>query len=1265
MYAPAARNDLLSQSWYSNVQASTSARVPQAQPGSAFGDGRFHVVECLGHGAFGYVYSVFDQQRGQLVALKTLRLQSADSAHALKREFRALSSLIHPNLVRLHELFVDGQSAFFTMDLIKGVPFNQCDKRRLPELLVQLVSAVQTLHDAGMLHRDIKPGNVLVEPEGRVVVLDFGLIHNEAEGNEEDMGVLVGTPRYMPPETLKGYTATAASDWYSVGVMLYETLVGELPDDGSLARVTSSVPPPPPSVRSAAVVSDFDALCQRLLEPNPELRVTGAEIAQMLGMQTKRSNSVAPFGPKALVGREHQLGQLTRALEQVASRQQPKVVWVSGESGMGKSALLREFVYGQSGQRVTVLWSQCREQEALSHKAFDGLADDLCRTLLRHQDRGNVFDIVSTDDAAHLVRLFPALGRVPALAPFLDEVTHIDPREQRQQAYEALRRVFCRSSANTPLVVVIDDLQWGDEDSARLLYELVSGVDRPRCLFLFAFRTEEIATSACLSMLRVGARCLADVVDVDTVDVSHLTDEDAQALLSSLLQSSGVEPSAKPNFWAQKLTQLCEEAKGSPLLLKELALYTLDYAMPASSEREDDGRENQRRVGGDGPRGDEGDERRIGLEDIVRSRLQGVGDQGRTLFDLLCVAGAPLSETLLRKAVGDVDTTPSIILLESERLVRARTSRGADALEVTHDRIRQAGLTRLSKEQLARVHGMLAEAHGACNTNDAEALARHFAGAGNHENALRWYESAADRAKAALAFDRAAELYGRALRLVNYHPGHERHLRLELAKALANAGKGSRAAVVFLELAATASSAPEALELRRIAAEQWLVTGHLEQGMEVFRAVLAEVGGHLPHSNTTAALGLLFNRARFSLFGVKFEAVPQAYVDPAKLRRIDAFRAAWLLSYVSTLLGANLQSQFLRYALQAGEPSRIAMGFGVEAIQRSVEGKSVQRRTWQERARKLAQTVNTPHALGFQNVVDCNCAYLFGEWKASSEAGLRAETILTRDCGGSTWELNTTRFFWGMSLYYQGRFRELLRRTSSWLADAQDRGDLCAVSLYRYNLARSAHLVAADTDRAHREIDRGLSEWTHPGMGVHAFLAGLARIQVHLFAADLHKAEDAARRLEREFRTSSVRRVQLGRVLMSAHSGYVALARAFESENAAATRAKHIKLVKRHQNKLDAERVAWGAGFSTYLAASVHLIHHSYADAERGLRKAIDAFTRCDMHAHAAAVTYRLGLLVGGEEGKALSTEALKFMRAQGAVEPERLLCALAPGRAI
>src|SRR5690606_13827782 len=231
-----------------------------------------------------------------------------------------------------------------------------------------------------------------------------------------------------------------------------------------------------------------------------------------------------------------------------------------------------------------------------------------------------------------------------------------------------------------------------------------------------------------------------------------------------------------------------------------------------------------------------------------------------------------------------------------------------------------------------------------------------------------------------------------------------------------------------------------------------------------------------------------------------------------------------------------------------------------------------QRQAWQDRARTLAERVATPHALGFQAVVDCNCAYLFGEWEACSKAGEQAERVLTQDCRGSTWELNTLRLFWGMSLYYQGRFRELQRRTRTWFMDAQDRGDLCALALFRFNSARGGYLPRDNRQRAHQEIDRGLQEWEQSdlgvhglSMGVHAFLAGLARIQVRLYEDDLPKARDDARALGSRFKTSSMRRVQLGRILMSSHLGYVALAQAAVSKNQ--ERAGHLRRAARHQRK--------------------------------------------------------------------------------------------------
>jgi serine/threonine protein kinase len=166
----------------------------------------------------------------------------AGSVYRLKNEFRALADVTHPNLVRLHELFAQDASWFFTMELVDGERFDHwvrpddaLDEARLRAALTQLVAGVSAIHSAGKLHRDLKPSNVLVTPEGRVVVLDFGLAVDPELGGvgqtvAEDS--VSGTPAYMAPEQAAGKPATQASDFYALGVMLFEALTGRLPFEG-------------------------------------------------------------------------------------------------------------------------------------------------------------------------------------------------------------------------------------------------------------------------------------------------------------------------------------------------------------------------------------------------------------------------------------------------------------------------------------------------------------------------------------------------------------------------------------------------------------------------------------------------------------------------------------------------------------------------------------------------------------------------------------------------------------------------------------------------------------------------------------------------------------------------------------------------------------------------------------------------------------------------------------------------------------------------
>ncbi len=289
---------------------------------------RFTLVRRLGAGGMGVVYEAYDQKRGELVALKTMRRVDPLALVRFKQEFRSLSDITHPNLVNLYELFAVDDRWFFTMELVEGVDFvayvktrpepvklrvssadetggpsvpeqawashesesrqaRLFDEARLRDALRQLAEGVSTLHQAGKLHRDIKPPNVLVTDEGRVVLLDFGLTADlESLARQQSVDrQIVGTVGHMSPEQAAGRSITAASDWYSVGVMLYEAMTGLLPfvgtpDEVLVAKQTQS--PPSPDSLVVGLPDDLVRLCVELLDRDPAKRPTGRDVINHL-----------------------------------------------------------------------------------------------------------------------------------------------------------------------------------------------------------------------------------------------------------------------------------------------------------------------------------------------------------------------------------------------------------------------------------------------------------------------------------------------------------------------------------------------------------------------------------------------------------------------------------------------------------------------------------------------------------------------------------------------------------------------------------------------------------------------------------------------------------------------------------------------------------------------------------------------------------------------------------------------------------------------
>jgi serine/threonine protein kinase len=491
--------------------------LPASAPATAVPEvAGYEILGELGRGGMGVVYRARERRSGKQVALKVMQWADPVGMYRFKQEFRSLAGLNHPNLVSLYELAAGGKVWFFTMELIDGEPFlahvrqssgetesrlTRAGVKRLRAALVQLADGIHFLHAGGKLHRDIKPGNVLVTPEGRVVLLDFGLAA-EMDSSGRYLSVqprLLGTIPYMAPEQAGCQPLSSASDWYSVGVMLFEALTGRTLFEGSPIQVLlekQQFDPPSPRDSVAGLPEDLVRLCEDLLRRDPKDRPTGEEVRRRLGGTIQATASrQTEYTP--LIGRREHLRQLAGAFAKV-HQGQPVVVSVTGLSGTGKTALVRHFLddLEQQGEAL-VLSGRCYEQESMPFKGLDSVIDSLSRYL----DGLSWLEVeaILPRDVASLAGLFPVLRQIPAVAAAAQRGTApIDPSELRHRAIAGLRELLGRLGDRRPLVLSIDDLQWGDEDSASVLGELLSPPDAPRLLLLAAYRSEDAGDSPCL-----------------------------------------------------------------------------------------------------------------------------------------------------------------------------------------------------------------------------------------------------------------------------------------------------------------------------------------------------------------------------------------------------------------------------------------------------------------------------------------------------------------------------------------------------------------------------------------------------------------------------------------------------------------------------------------------------------------------------------------------------------------------------------------------
>ncbi|GDX82007.1 hypothetical protein LBMAG42_38180 [Deltaproteobacteria bacterium] len=482
---------------------------------------RFVLERRVGQGGMGQVWLAMDRDWGSRVALKTASFVTPGSAAAMRTEFRAFAGIVHENVARFFELvgdearcaysmeFIDGASfiEYVRGDLPQGAPLGGAGLVRLMPLVGQLLAGVAAVHDAGLLHRDLKPANVLIDGAGRLVLVDPGLAVALADVGTSAPRAMVGTVAYMAPEQLEGEPLGPGTDWYAVGVMVFEALLGRVPFGGALLDVAAKkrlgvlppldgLPDGPEGVWAVAL--------RLLLSPNPAERRRGVDqLREVTAHRMPRAFEASPY-----VGREVELERLDHLW---ASASGSRLIVVTGPTGYGKSRLLDTWAAGarrRLGARIVA--GRCDPRESVPFLGLDAL-----------------MRLVS-----------PRLDAPPQQAP----VT----LEAQRRAFANFRSAFFAATDGAPTVVLVDDVQWAGPDTAVLLAELARAPVPANVLFVVSARSPEEVDPA-----------LAELA-FDTLSLGRLAAEASLQLASWF---------ASP----RRAGLVSAVAAGDPLLLTELS----------------------------------------------------------------------------------------------------------------------------------------------------------------------------------------------------------------------------------------------------------------------------------------------------------------------------------------------------------------------------------------------------------------------------------------------------------------------------------------------------------------------------------------------------------------------------------------------------------------------------------------------------------------------------------------------------------------------
>ena len=1089
-------------------------------------------------------------------------------------------------------------------------------------LMAQLARGIDHLHSAGYLHCDIKPDNVMVTPDERVVVLDFGLVTAASSGShEKDIRNVCGTPAYMAPEQFSSGPLSAAADWYAVGTVLYRLLTGHLPFRGPPQVMKLAKLHKPPSVSSLRpdVPTSLSRLTDELLDPDPSKRPDYGRIMKVLAPRSTRAHSEPvqlDRAASAIHGRGRHLERLVSAAKS-SLHGGSSLIRLHGRSGMGKSMLTTRFLeYASEELDMCVVRGECLEQESVPFKALDALVDSTARRLAQLSE-AELRRIVPPDVGA-LSRVFPVLSsftedRHSSLGP--------DAHARRRAAVGAFRELLANLAMEAPLVVCIDDLQWGDIDSLPFLLGLVEPVPIPNLCLMLSYRTEAKQSSALLARLFENED-LEGAASI--IEVGRLAMSEAGRMVQDLMG---------PAADAVAVEEIVREAGGDPFLLKQLTSYHLRRSGKVWKVE-------------------------ISLTDVVAHTIQQLPPAAKEALFLLALLGPRSSQKLLAHALGNKaegwQATRTAVL--GTGFVSTNGRRQHDVIYLDHDRLRVAISGLIEPARVKELHVQIADALYIVDPENDEALCSHLRAAGDPDKAASHAARAGQEAYAGCAFDRAALLFKQALESRALSANERAALTVRLADSLMNAGRGAESAPWYLT-ASRLIGGDEGISLRHKASEQLLISGHLDEGMKELSVALSKQGVRLPTTRMGSVAEYIFQRAALRARGLGVDLAKPP--DPEKAATAASIRVAvngFLVADPITSLA--LHTRALRVALESRDPHQIARGLIHEVGRYSSSGTAADLKRMElsyRTARRLIRKLDAPYLNAFMAAVRGVSSCLIGKWRESVRLCALADRLFARDCRGVTWERDTARLYRMMSEIFRGRWDKMRPQIHPLLRDSADRGDLYFEVCLRTRVVPFVLLAADDPDGAEQQSSDAASRWSKQAFYTPHLWNSTSHVETALYRGDPDRASAILAQDWPRYRAMMIFRVSHARIEFGALRARCALASLQHASEREGRRYRGV--VHRTIAALSREHCRWAKPISKLLASG--LDSQSVQSRLTQLQEAASEFIALDMAAYANVASARAAELRDDHAGR---EQAHQSLRELGSKRPDAIVGQLGPG---